>query len=101
MNRWGSLFLAVLLLSCRSHAAAAPGKTTEVLHAAPNPAPTVAYKWLDITLEATAREVDRTGARPTPLSRSLAIALTAMYDAWAAYDAKAVGTRLGAAFRRH
>jgi hypothetical protein len=100
MNRWGSLFLAVLLLSCRSHAAAAPGKTTEVLHAAPNPAPTVAYKWLDITLEATAREVDRTGARPTPLSRSLAIALTAMYDAWATYDAKAVGTRLGAAFRR-
>src|SRR5258705_10801855 len=59
-----------------------------------------AYDWLDVSLEATAREVDRHGARPTIISRTLAIALTAMYDAWAAYDEKAVGTRLGAALRR-
>jgi hypothetical protein len=56
--------------------------------------------WLDIALEATAREVDRNGPRPTILSRTLALPLTAMYDAWAAYDAKAVGTRLGASLRR-
>jgi len=62
--------------------------------------PSAAYDWLDISLEATAREVDRHGARPTIISRTLAIALTAMYDAWAAYDEKAVGTRLGAALRR-
>lgn len=62
--------------------------------------PSAAYQWLDITLEATAREVDRNGARPTVLSRTLAIVLTAQYDAWAAYDARAVGTRLGGSLRR-
>lgn len=62
--------------------------------------PSAAYEWLDVSLEATAREVDRHGARPTIISRTLAIALTAMYDAWAGYDEKAVGTRLGAALRR-
>src|ERR1700750_2866565 len=62
--------------------------------------PSAAYEWLDISLEATAREVDRHGARPTILSRTLAIALTAMYDAWAVYDAQAIGTRLGDRLRR-
>ena len=50
--------------------------------------------------EASGRSVDRIGARPTIISREMAIAMTAMYDAWAAYDARAVGTRLGAALRR-
>src|SRR5258706_5857301 len=59
-----------------------------------------AYEWLDISLEATAREVDRHGARPTIISRTLAVALTAMYDAWAAYDDKAFGTRLRGSLRR-
>jgi hypothetical protein len=62
--------------------------------------PTAAYQWLEISLEATAREVDRDGARPTIISRTLAVALTAMYDAWAAYDDKAIGSRLGGALRR-
>ncbi|HWS72998.1 MAG TPA: vanadium-dependent haloperoxidase [Thermoanaerobaculia bacterium] len=62
--------------------------------------PSAAYRWLDISLEATAREVDRHGARPTIVSRTLAVALTAMYDAWAAYDPIAVGTRLGGTLRR-
>ena len=68
--------------------------------AAAPPNRSAAYEWLDISLEATAREVDRHGARPTIISRTLAIALTAMYDAWAAYDDKAVGTRLGGTLRR-
>src|SRR6266481_10031129 len=33
-------------------------------------------------------------------SRALAIVNTCMYDAWAAYDEKAVGTQLGGALRR-
>lgn len=37
---------------------------------------------------------------PTVASRHLALLHTAMYDAWAAYDGKAVGTRLGATLRR-
>ena len=73
-----------------------------LVHAKPDPSfkPTAAYRWLEVSLEATAREVDRVGARPTIISRTLAVALTAMYDAWAAYDDKAVGTRFGAALRR-
>ena len=59
-----------------------------------------AYVLLDIALEATAREHDRKGARPTVGSRYLAIALNCMYDAWAAYDDKAVGTQLGDKLRR-
>lgn len=59
-----------------------------------------AYQWLDIAQEATAREVDRNAPRPTIISRTLAIWATAMYDAWAAYDEKAVGSRLGGSLRR-
>src|SRR6266576_6537601 len=83
-------------------AALAVGLLIPSLHAAPAVSykPSAAYEWLDISLEATAREVDRHGARPTIISRTLAVALTAMYDAWAAYDDKAVGTRLGGSLRR-
>ena len=63
-------------------------------------APSFASTWLDIALEATARDVDRRSPRPTVLSRTLAIPVTAMFDAWAAYDDRAVGTRLGAQLRR-
>ena len=59
-----------------------------------------AYEWLDVALEATAREHDRHAPRPTVGSRMLGIIVTSMYDAWAAYDEKAVGTRLGGKLRR-
>jgi hypothetical protein len=64
------------------------------------PQATVAYRWLDILQETTAREVEKVGARPTIISRQMAIPMTAMYDAWAAYDDQAVGTRLGGTLRR-
>ena len=80
--------------------APAPREALVVEHRAPNPAPSAAYRWLDIMLEATGREVDRVGARPTIISRQMAIAVTAMYDAWAAYDERAVGTRFKGALRR-
>ncbi|HSO34288.1 MAG TPA: vanadium-dependent haloperoxidase [Labilithrix sp.] len=62
--------------------------------------PSAAYTWAEILLEVSARDVERVGARPTIISRQMAIAMTAMYDAWAAYDGKAVGTRLGGQLRR-
>src|SRR5262245_33803506 len=37
---------------------------------------------------------------PPVVARALALAHTCMYDAWAAYDTKAVGTVLGASLRR-
>lgn len=60
----------------------------------------LAYEWLDIAEEATARNVDKFAARPTVVARTLAVWATAMFDAWAAYDEKAVGSRLGGALRR-
>ncbi len=71
-----------------------------VPHAAPNPQATAAYRWIDVIEEMAARRVDRVGAKPTIISREMAIAVTAMYDAWAAYDARAVGTRLAGDLRR-
>lgn len=65
-----------------------------------NHQPSVAYHWLDIMLEAAARDVERIGAQPTILSRQMAIPVTAMYDAWAAYDDQAVGTMHGDQLRR-
>jgi hypothetical protein len=53
---------------------------------------------MHIMQEASGRSVDRIGARPTIISREMHIAMTAMYDAWAAYDATAVGTRLPSVF---
>jgi hypothetical protein len=64
------------------------------------PSRSAAYEWLDVALEATAREHDRNVPRPTIGSRMLALVVTAMYDAWAAYDEKAVGTVLGGKLRR-
>ena len=70
-------------------------------HRIPYANASAAYQWSDVILEAAAREVDAIGVpRPTVISRYMAIACTAMYDAWAAYDARAVGTRLGDTLRR-
>ncbi len=72
---------------------------------AQSPAPaehvkSAAYEWLDIAHEATAREHERNSPRPTVGSRMYGIVVTSMYDAWAAYDAQAVGTQLGGKLRR-
>ncbi|MDQ3141364.1 MAG: hypothetical protein M3Q56_03850 [Bacteroidota bacterium] len=60
----------------------------------------LAYEWLDIIQETSANDVDRYGARPPILSRSMAMAVSAMYDAWAMYDSKAVATSLPSSLRR-
>lgn len=70
------------------------------VHARPADDPTVAYAWLEAILEISARRVDRIGAKPTTIAREMMIPMTAMFDAWACYDATAVGTRLGDALRR-
>ncbi|CAN5324716.1 hypothetical protein BH23VER1_BH23VER1_05050 [soil metagenome] len=62
--------------------------------------PSAAHLWTAIMLEAAARDVERIGARPTILSRQMAVPLTAMFDAWTAYDATAVSSRTGGKFRR-
>jgi hypothetical protein len=107
-RRWASVVLAASLGGCPhpdSPITSLPPETTppkleRVEHRAPNANATAAYRWIDILLEVTGREVDAVGARPTIISRQMVIPVTAMYDAWAAYDERAVGTRLGGALRR-
>jgi hypothetical protein len=61
--------------------------------------PTVVVHWNEATLEEIRRAVPRVIGPPIA-ARALAITHTCMYDAWAAYDRTAVGTRLGDALRR-
>jgi hypothetical protein len=62
----------------------------------PRPDDNVVLRWDEQTLAAI--RALRTG--PTINARALAAVHTAMYDAWAPYDATAVGTRLGGSLRR-
>jgi hypothetical protein len=52
--------------------------------------------WNDQTLES----IRKLPPAPTVAARALAVVHTAIYDAWAAYDPLAVGTRLGAGLRQ-
>ncbi|HLF92308.1 MAG TPA: hypothetical protein VJB14_02530, partial [Planctomycetota bacterium] len=51
------------------------------VHASKPGNPSAAYRWVDLIQEASARRVDRVGARPTIIAREMMIACTAMYDA--------------------
>ncbi|CAH1194472.1 conserved exported hypothetical protein [Candidatus Nitrotoga sp. BS] len=57
---------------------------------------TVVTKWNEVALEA----IRTTHPGPPIVARSLAITHTCIYDAWAAYDNKAIGTRFGRELRR-
>jgi hypothetical protein len=54
------------------------------------------FHWNQVLLEA----IGRTKTSPPVAARALAIVHTAMFDAWAAYDEKAVGMQLGGILRR-
>jgi hypothetical protein len=56
----------------------------------------VVLRWDEETLTA----VRATKPPPTVVARALAVVHTAIFDAWAPYDATAVGTRLGGSLRR-
>src|SRR5829696_8877177 len=58
--------------------------------------PSVAMAWDATVLEA----IRRTRLGPPMVARALALVHTAMYDAWAAYDSVALGTRLADLLRR-
>ena len=62
----------------------------------PSPSDDVVLRWDEQTLAA----IRATNPAPAVAARALAIVHTAMYDAWAPYDAAAVGTRTGASLRR-
>ena len=66
-----------------------------ILCSAANP-PTLVVQWNNAALQG-----DRDSSfGPPMIARALAMVHTCMYDAWAAYDAKAIGTQLGGTLRR-
>lgn len=93
-----AVFIFNTMISIPVSANPAPAAVPNI-HASPYPGKSPVYALLDIALEATAREHIRNGARPTLGSRMLGIVVNSMYDAWAAFDDKALGTRLGASLR--
>jgi hypothetical protein len=61
-----------------------------------SPHDNVVLRWNEALLQA----VRESNIGPPAVARALAIAHTCMFDAWAAYDRRAVGTRLGDSLRR-
>jgi hypothetical protein len=62
----------------------------------PAQADNVVLRWNEAALQA----VRDTRPAPTVTARALAVVHASIYDAWAAYDAKAAGSRLGGTLRR-
>src|SRR4051794_32858250 len=76
----------------------APGLAVRAsgVRGSPRPHDPVAIGWNEAFLQA----VRESKLGPPMVARALAIGHTCIYDAWAAYDARAVGTRLGGELRR-
>ena len=74
------------------------GRSAPVSRQAPTPSggDTIVVRWNRALLQG----VRDSKIGPPMVARSLAVAHTCMYDAWAAYDARALGTRMGGALRR-
>jgi hypothetical protein len=58
----------------------------------------VVLRWDEELLQAI--RANPAGTGPTITARALGVAHTSMFDAWAAYDARALGTRYGGTLRR-
>src|ERR1700758_1954709 len=67
-----------------------------VLPAAPQTPSNIVIQWNDAALQG----VRDSKIGPPMVARALAIVHTCIYDAWAAYDSRAIGTRLGGTLRR-
>jgi hypothetical protein len=86
-----SLIMGVLLLGATFDAAAASQTGLTGI----DPSETVILQWNDAALQA----VRTTRMGPPIVARALAVLNTCTYDAWAAYDLKARGTRYGSGLR--
>jgi PAP2 superfamily len=70
--------------------------TLTTARADPTPEPNAANPWIEAALQGV-----RDSKLGAPMvSRALAVVHTCMFDAWAAYDEKAIGTQLRGALRR-
>jgi hypothetical protein len=90
--RWGALALAAPALSPLSRELTAFAEGTH----GDGTGDSVVILWNGAALQG----VRDSKLGPPMVARALAVVHTCAYDAWAAYDHRAVGTRLGAALRR-
>jgi len=91
--------VALALVACGDKGSVAErlGRDELVPRAArPSPSDNVVLQWNNAALQG----VRDSKLGPPMVSRALAIVDTCIYDAWAAYDAHAVGTRLAGSLRR-
>ena len=65
---------------------------------APSKGDNVALRWNEELLQSI--RANPAGTGPTVTARALGVAHTSMFDAWAAYDTRAIGTRYGNKLRR-
>jgi hypothetical protein len=97
---FGKKMLALLFISSPfvSFSAIAQGSKprTERGGATRNAKPSVVIQWNDAVLQG----VRDSKIGPPMVARALAIVHTCIYDAWAAYDERAVGTQLGGQLRQ-
>src|SRR5205085_7788179 len=94
MNAWTrrEFLHASAAATAAAGAALVPGGLSNVPAGRRRPfQPSAAYELTTVLLDAAANDVVAHGARPTILSRAMGVTMTAMYDAWAAYDDRAVG----------
>jgi hypothetical protein len=95
---WAMLFVLSVEITPSGHGAVA-GSLTHEDAIAPPPlvsGDNVVTQWNQAALQA----VRNTRLGPPMVARALAVVHTCIYDAWAAYDADAVGTRFGGILRR-
>ena len=89
------LLLMICLFStmCRT-------KNSENTVTEPTGTENLAYKWGQLSLEATALDTERFNPRPTITSRYLGLIWTAVFDAWSRFDEKAIPVYLSEVTRR-
>ena len=75
-----------------------PGPLYTINGLAPSKGDNVVLRWDEELLQSI--RANPAGTGPTVTARAVGVVHTSMFDAWAAYDARAVGTRFGGALRR-
>jgi hypothetical protein len=90
-----ALCALVLLAACGDSTGPVPGVPVDSTALGPRGVENAVLRWNDALCVAI--RVALPG--PTVVARSIAMLHTATYDAWAAYDAKALGTQYGASLR--
>lgn len=98
--RWSTLAATLSVAACTPDISA-PTHVVEPTAPRASAGPSASSDNVVVQWDAEALEAIR-ATRPGPpmVARMLFVAHEAMYDAWAAYDAQAVGTRLGGTLRR-